>query len=103
MGLCEELSISTLKILPDNPGNQSDCHIPIFINMSYNKGNFILLAHGSGIFPLDLAFLHVLLAGIAFHALDICLDCDLIQAFSSHGQDTHQQQPLPARYGLHKS
>ena len=46
--------------------------------------------HGSGIFPLNLAFLHVLLAGIAFHALDICLDCDLIQAFSSHGQDTHQ-------------
>ena len=97
MGLCEESCILKSKILPDNPGNQPHCHIPLFINMSHNKGNFIFFAHGSaviagmcngidsdgepdkycpfvdvlhgsGILPLNLTFLHILLAGIAFHA-----------------------------------
>lgn len=118
MGVSMNLQVIS-KILSDNPGNQSYCHIPFFINMRHDKGNFILLSHrpaviagmcdgidsdgesdkycpfvdilhSSGILPLNLAFFHVFLAGVAFHALYICFDCDLIHAFSSHRQDTHQ-------------
>ncbi len=86
------------KILPDDPGNQPNCHIPFFINMRYYEGYFIFLSycpviiagvgngidsdgepdkyrplvdifHSSGIFSLYFAFLYVFLAGIAFHTL----------------------------------
>ena len=48
MGVSMNLQVIS-KILPDNPGNQSDCHIPIFINMRHYKGNFILFSHGPAV------------------------------------------------------
>ena len=44
MGVSMNLQVIS-KILSDNPGNQSYCHIPLFINMRHDKGNFILLSH----------------------------------------------------------
>ena len=87
--------------------------------MGHNKGNFILLAHGpaviagmsngvdsnrkpdkyrplvdilhsSGIFPLNLAFLHILLAGITFHTFDIC-------DFIVKGLDTQSRSVVASR------
>lgn len=39
------MSNYSLKILPDNPGNQPNCYIPLFVNVFHDKGRFILLSH----------------------------------------------------------
>ena len=85
-----------LKILFNNPGNDSYCHIPFFIYMRYDKGHVIFLSNGTaviagvgngvdsngepdkygtlvnvfysaGIFALDFTFLHVFFTSITFY------------------------------------
>ena len=48
MGVSMNLQVIS-KILSDNPGNQSYCHIPLFINMRHYKGNFVLFSYGPAV------------------------------------------------------
>ncbi len=43
------LSGRLLDILFNNPGDNSHCNIPFFINMCHNKGHLIFLPNGAAV------------------------------------------------------
>ena len=44
-----DLLFTPLKILFNNPSDDSHCNIAFFINMCYNKGYFIFLTNGAAV------------------------------------------------------
>lgn len=99
---------STLNILPNNPRNQPNRYIPLFIDPGDHEADIIFLARHpvvvaamgdsidadlepdedsafmdvrdrSGIFALDLAFAKIGFAGVAVHTLYVCADGDVLQ------------------------
>ena len=100
-------------ILLNNPRNQPHCHVPVCINPRYHETDIILLAghpvviaavgdcidtdvetdedsafvdvrDRPSVLALNLVFTHVLLAGVAVHALDVSFHANVL-----HGTDLH--------------
>lgn len=104
---------SELNILLNDSRNQPHCHVPVCINPRDHETDIILLAghpvviaavgdcvdtdvetdedsafvdvrDRPGVLALNLALAQVLLAGVAVHALDVCLYGNILQGADLH-------------------
>lgn len=113
------MSIKLLQILPDDPGYDSNCHAPLFINPGDGKAHIIFLAGSpviiagvghsvhavgqpdidhafmyirnlAGILALDAAFFQIVMVGVLGHAFDVSPDAHILQAVTAHVQDAYK-------------
>lgn len=111
--------IEISQILPDDPGYDSNCHAPLFINPGDGKAHIILLAGSpviiagvghsvhavgqpdidhafmyirdlAGILALDAAFFQIVMVGVLGHAFDVSPDAHILQAVTAHVQDAYK-------------